>query len=193
MIVVFEGCDGIGKTTQLEIVAKRLDELSIKYKIYKFPNSNTDLGKYIRSLLGNEDESTATLQLLFAFERQQMLEEMKSYHERGDIVLVDRFIYSGLVYSKCCKLDMQLFSLVNNLNCTIDLIIHLTTKNIEILKSRIKPNVERFDDEHFQLKVIEEYHNVLDGLMNVFEIEADAPCVEITNLICGKIVEMKKK
>lgn len=192
MIVVFEGCDGIGKTTQVDIIAKRLDELSLKYKIYKFPNSNTDLGKYIRSLLGNEDKSTTILQLLFAIERQQTLEEMKRYHQLGYIVLVDRFIYSGLVYSKCCNLDMQLFSLVNNLNCKIDLIIHLTTKKMEIFKSRMKPNVERFDCEQFQAMVIEEYHNVLDDLKNVFEVEADAPCMEITNLICGKIVDMNK-
>ena len=51
--IVFEGINGSGKTTIINILINYLEDHSIKYKYIKFPNRKTETGKIIDDFLKN--------------------------------------------------------------------------------------------------------------------------------------------
>ena len=97
--IVFEGIDGSGTSTQINILAERLPE-----KIYKTaePTSN-EIGKFLRKMLGGEmkmDEKTNAF--LFAADRCQHLYGEGGIIDQinnGKIVISDRYFFSSSMYS----------------------------------------------------------------------------------------------
>jgi dTMP kinase len=102
--IVFEGVEGSGKTTQIELTAAWLQtqiDLDRSVLITREPGG-TEIGTKIRQiLLDNPDEciSYRTELLLYAADRAQHVEaKIKPRLELGDIVLCDRFTDSTIAY-----------------------------------------------------------------------------------------------
>lgn len=94
-LIVFEGLDGCGKTTQIKLLYKFLKKRS-KVKLLREPGS-TKIGEKIRALLKNQEHvSPLTQLLLFTAARNALLEKLK--HQSWDIILLDRYIYSTYAY-----------------------------------------------------------------------------------------------
>jgi dTMP kinase len=99
-LVVFEGPEGAGKTTQLRFVAERLGALGVSTIGVREPGG-TPVGDSIRELvLGPEQKiAPATEALLFMASRAELIaREIKPALEQGDIVLLDRFFLSTYAY-----------------------------------------------------------------------------------------------
>jgi dTMP kinase len=92
--ITFEGIDGSGKTTQLEMLAEALRALGQTVVTTREPGG-TAIGDRIRSLVlepGRGKLSTeAELALLFASRAQNIEEVIVPALDRGDWVLCDRF------------------------------------------------------------------------------------------------------
>jgi dTMP kinase len=99
--IVFEGLDGSGKTTQLKLLSKRLEERSGEGSVFvtREPSDNP-VGSLIRSALRGEISLEAgTIALLFAADRcEHLAGEIIPNLERGRAVLCDRFYLSNLAY-----------------------------------------------------------------------------------------------
>lgn len=104
-IIVLEGSgDGIGKTTQYEKLKSHL--ISDGYNIYThhFPSYHTYQGKpvekYLEGIYGNPNElSPYFINSLYAIDRAiTWKEEMQSKYEKGDIILLDRYNTSSIIY-----------------------------------------------------------------------------------------------
>lgn len=97
--IVFEGIDGAGSTTQVNLLFKKLK--SKKYKVVKTCNpSNGRIGKLIRRVLSKEFKvSAVALQLLFCADRADFLEkEVDPALKERKIVVCDRYAFSTLAY-----------------------------------------------------------------------------------------------
>jgi dTMP kinase len=99
-LIVFEGPEGAGKSTQIRLIAERLRKAGIAHIVMREPGG-TPAGDAIRGiLLDSEHEITAATEaLLFMASRAQLIaREISPALERGDIVLLDRFFLSTYAY-----------------------------------------------------------------------------------------------
>jgi dTMP kinase len=101
MYICLEGIDGSGKTTQIELIVKWLDECGLEV-LRVFEPTDSPAGRLIRELLQNpnatSDNFQKTLALLFAADRVMLMEKIIEEEKAGRIVLSDRCFYSSMVY-----------------------------------------------------------------------------------------------
>lgn len=110
LLIVFEGVDRVGKSTQVQMLkdwfANQRQEIT---DCMRFPGSNifnidrtTQSGKLINDLLTSKNNmSVNASHLLFSFNRWEKKDTLISLLERGVNVIVDRYAFSGVIYSVC--------------------------------------------------------------------------------------------
>ena len=99
-LVVFEGGEGAGKSTQLRRLAASLGAAGIAHRVFREPGG-TPAGDRIRDLLLHSSEPLAprTEAALFIASRAQLVAaELVPALERGEHVLLDRFLLSTYAY-----------------------------------------------------------------------------------------------
>jgi len=102
-LVVFEGGDGAGTTTQIKLLEENLRSAFAQKSIFTtFEPTGSAAGKLLRSVLsGDVDFCAKTQAYLFAADRCEHIFGCSGIFERcakGEIVLCDRYILSSLVY-----------------------------------------------------------------------------------------------
>jgi dTMP kinase len=100
VLVVFEGGEGSGKSTQLRRVSASLARRAVSHLCLREPGG-TPLGTEVRRLLLDRasDITHRAEALLFMASRAQLVErEVRPALERGDVVLLDRFFLSTYAY-----------------------------------------------------------------------------------------------
>ncbi len=104
-LIVFEGVEGAGKSTQLELLRQALEKAGRKVVATREPGG-TPVGERVRSILL---DPAATVHpraeaLLFAAARAQHVEQViRPALERGEVVLCDRYLDSSLVYQGAAR------------------------------------------------------------------------------------------
>lgn len=99
-LVVFEGGEGAGKTTQLERLALRLGRHGAQVRMLREPGG-TSIGDEIRALLlrpGAQIPARTEALLFMASRAALMVEQVRPALDRGEIVLLDRFFLSTYAY-----------------------------------------------------------------------------------------------
>ncbi len=115
-LIVFEGGEGTGKTTQLELAAQWLREQTSQPVLTTREPGGTPLGGALRQLLlGDRPLAPRTELLLYAADRAQHVETVLGPAlAAGQIVLCDRFTDSTLAYQGYGRgLDLQLIADLN--------------------------------------------------------------------------------
>jgi dTMP kinase len=101
LFVTFEGPDGSGKTTQIELLAERLRYLGHDVLITREPGG-TSIGNQIRAVVHdvkNVEMTGETEFLLYSASRAQIVRQVIQPHlGRGGTVLCDRFADSSMAY-----------------------------------------------------------------------------------------------
>jgi len=100
--ITFEGPEGGGKSTQIRMLAERLNKVGIRVLMTREPGG-TATGEAIRKLLQHDscdaELGHRTEVLLFCASRAQIVEQViRPALARGEWVLCDRFVDSTLAY-----------------------------------------------------------------------------------------------
>ncbi len=109
MLIVLEGLDGAGKSTQVallkEYLLQRCGSLEyIHFPRYQAPVYGDLISRFLRGDFGANDEVHPQLvALLFAEDRHGAGPGIKKALEEGKTVLLDRYVYSNIAY-QCSKL-----------------------------------------------------------------------------------------
>ena len=109
MLVVLEGLDGAGKSTQVKLLKEYLVSKGVNLRYLHFPRYDSPLygeliGKYLRGDFGSiEQVHPQIVALLFALDRMDASAQIKEWLAAGDCVLLDRYVYSNIAY-QCAKL-----------------------------------------------------------------------------------------
>ena len=109
MLIVLEGLDGAGKSTQVkmlkEYLLKRFPDLEyIHFPRYEAPVYGDLISRFLRGEFGDNSEVHPQLvALLFAEDRHGAAPLMKEALAAGKTVLLDRYVYSNIAY-QCAKL-----------------------------------------------------------------------------------------
>jgi len=99
-LIVFEGAEGAGKTTQIRLLAERLTAARIACTTVREPGG-TPVGDAIRGILLHADEeiTASTEALLFMASRAELIARgILPSLDAGKVVLVDRFFLSTYAY-----------------------------------------------------------------------------------------------
>ena len=108
-IIVIEGIDKAGKTTQANLLLKKLK--GKKYTKLDFPDYSTPVGREIKQFLdGKRDYSDEVKMMLLSANRWEKKSEIESLIVKGTTVIMNRYYQSNLVYgiSKGLKLNWLL-------------------------------------------------------------------------------------
>lgn len=113
-LIVIEGaCDGIGKSTQYELLKKFLVEDGYDVVSHHFPSYGTYSGapveKYLSGEYGNiSDLSPYFVTSLYAIDRAITWQtKLKEAYLNGNIVLLDRYTTSSLIYQSALIEDID--------------------------------------------------------------------------------------
>ncbi|XP_050311147.1 thymidylate kinase [Anthonomus grandis grandis] len=100
-LIVIEGVDRSGKSTQCRKLVQSLKAQNIKAELMNFPDRTTLIGKLISEYLQNKNcrLDDHAIHLLFAANRWEKAEEIKSLISEGTTLIVDRYSYSGIAFS----------------------------------------------------------------------------------------------
>jgi dTMP kinase len=190
--ITFEGSEGCGKSTQVQLLANRLKAAGISFLITREPGG-TPIGETIRELLQFAPQSAAmtpeTEVLLFEASRAQLVREViKPALQRGECVIADRFFDSTSVYQGVArKLDQQTIRQLNAFavgDCVPDISFVLDV-DLETARERMKgprrPDRMEMQPDEFYEQVIEAYRTLakteskrvalIDGSQSVQKIE----------------------
>ena len=109
MLVVLEGLDGAGKSTQVKKLKAYLEKICQELEYIHFPRYDAPvygdlISRFLRGDFGsNETVHPQLVALLFAEDRHEAAPLMKKTLAEGGSVLLDRYVYSNIAY-QCAKL-----------------------------------------------------------------------------------------
>ncbi|MCF7885390.1 MAG: dTMP kinase [Candidatus Marinimicrobia bacterium] len=129
LFITFEGIDGCGKTTQIDILTKRLQKKNLKYTLVREPGG-TKIGEKIRKILLDNDNINMehkTELLLYSASRYQLCKQkLLPELDAGKIVICDRFYDSTTAYQGYGRgLDIDFINSLNKF-ATDELVPDLT-------------------------------------------------------------------
>jgi len=104
-IIVLEGLDACGKTTQTELLLANLKEKNLKVGWKRFPSYDTNpagnrIAAYLRGELGSlTDLDPRMVANLYAADRIFAIEEIEKLRIENDVVIFDRGVSSNIIYT----------------------------------------------------------------------------------------------
>ena len=118
LFITFEGPDGCGKTTQMNLLAQYFEKKGKKVVLTREPGGK-GLGEKVREILLNYDGEVSDRceSFLFLADRAQNIDIIvKPAVKQGEIVLCDRHIDSTVAYQGYGRgLDINEINMLNNL------------------------------------------------------------------------------
>ncbi|KAJ8727943.1 hypothetical protein PYW08_016328 [Mythimna loreyi] len=179
-LIVIEGVDRTGKSTQARTLVENLNKKNIQAEYTNFPARETDVGKIINSYLQLKNElSDEVIHLLFSANRWERAKNIIKKLESGTTLIVDRYCYSGVAFSAAKGLDLNWCKSPDVGLPKPDKVFFLTMP-IDSIKQRNGFGAERYEVLNFQKKVSEMYSQlkednweVLDANRSIESIQED--------------------
>lgn len=109
MLIVLEGLDGAGKSTQVRMLKDYIQSKNMNLRYLHFPRYEAPIwgdliAKFLRGDFGTINQVHPQLvALLYALDRADAGTIIKSWLQDGCCVLLDRYVYSNIAY-QCSKL-----------------------------------------------------------------------------------------
>ena len=165
MYIVFEGIDGAGKSTQIQLLKEWLEDNGFRVETLVEP-TDSDVGKLIRRILQRPDAATdsvqKTLGLLFAADRMLIMDKL---NDESKVIISDRSFISSLAYQQ----PAEWIEVLNKYAKRPDLLLLL---DLDVKKSVSRTSgQDTFENEEFltnvkanYLKLVENYtHEIIDA------------------------------
>lgn len=208
MFISFEGPEGSGKSTQIDILAQNLKKKSIDFICIREPGG-TLLSEKIRNILKSNTYDDLTFQselLLFLASRSQLVKKViKPALAMNKYVLCDRYIDSTLAYQGYGRnIPLESIKLLNSFateglepDITFLLQIDVDTGFKRITK-RYTEKIGSFDriemeDKSFHQRVFDGYNKIASSNNRIIKIDANQEIdfiknkiqLEIDKLVCN--------
>ncbi|CAG9812590.1 unnamed protein product [Phaedon cochleariae] len=189
-LIVIEGVDRSGKSTQCKKLVQSLENRKIQSKLLNFPDRMTSTGKLINEYLKNEEctLNDRAIHLLFSANRWENLEKMKTLLYDGVTLVVDRYSYSGIVFSAVKKnMNLEWCKQPENGLPKPDLVFLLTLSQEE-MQCRPGFGSERYENVVFQREVANMYDQLCDEHDNWERVDAAGSIDDVHDKLLDKCV-----
>ena len=182
MFIVLEGCDGCGKSTQLDRVSERLLEMDKRFLKTREPSVINDCSAKINNILRSTITDSPTQFFLFLAARCSHIKGLQDAGEKN--IICDRFALSTLVY-QCLLGDMPIkmyedimryiykkYKFETPINIVLDVDTPHRRNNHDILARKYK-----------QTDVIKHYRKLAEKLESVELVDGRGSICEVTDRI----------
>ena len=196
MFITFEGIEGSGKSTQIQMLKEFFEKKSLKAFFTKEPGSS-EIGKEIRSILLNKENKIypqTEIFLIFADRVQHVQEIIKPNLNEGKIVVSDRYYDSSVAYQGQREgiSKIKIYELIENLDLpTPDITFLLDLPaNVGLKRAKNRASLDRFESEEisFHEGVRQNYLDLQEqNFQRIVKIDATQSPNEIFSNIIKKI------
>lgn len=179
--IVIEGIDGAGKSTQFDLLQKRLKDNGYDVAVFQFPRYEHPGSYFVRRYLDGEYGSADavgpyTSSLFYALDRFEAAPEIRQALSEGKIVLCDRFSGSNMAHqgAKIANaeqrrgffiwLDNLEFELLRVPRPDVNLVLRVPHEiSLKLIAERGKRDIHENDETHIQRTAI-----VYEDLLHLF-------------------------
>ena len=185
-LIVFEGIEGSGKTTQINNVKKFLKKKKLQFISIREPGGSKNSEK-IRKLILNDNSNfnIYTDLLLYLASRCENIDKLIKKNYKKKIIIIDRFFYSTFAYQHFgMGINLKFIEKINNqiLQKIKPDLIYLNIVNESNMKKRLKlrKNKNRYDKFKFSFykKVQMGYLKMLKNKNNVEIIDSSKTLID---------------
>jgi dTMP kinase len=193
--IVFEGLDGSGQSTQVNLLKKLLEEKSKKVIATKEPTLDSQSGKKIREALDEKIKfEPMSLQELYTQDRKEHLEnKVIPALKEGKVVISDRYFFSTFAYGSSEGLDMEKLIEMNSDFLMPDIVFFLKVRP-EVCVERIEKRgegVKLFEKKEKLEKVEEKYMALVKRFDNIYLLDGEESIKEVFKQVKNKLNQKK--
>lgn len=198
IFITMEGPDGAGKSTQIDLLKKYLEDKGYNILLTRDPGGN-DISEAIRGIILNKDFTEMgymTELLLYASARAQLVKEnIKPALEAGTAVIADRFVDSSAVYQGIGRglgidtvykvNEFALQGIMPDMTILMDL-----DAEVGLARKKNQAELDRMERESvdFHKKVVAGYRDLADRYPErIFKVDAALQVQEIHDIIVANI------
>lgn len=198
IFITMEGPDGAGKSTQIDLLKKYLEDKGYNILLTRDPGGN-DISEAIRGIILNKDFTEMgymTELLLYASARAQLVKEnIKPALEAGTAVIADRFVDSSAVYQGIGRglgidtvykvNEFALQGIMPDMTILMDL-----DAEVGLARKKNQAELDRMERESvdFHKKVVAGYRDLVDRYPErILKVDAALQVQEIHDIIVANI------
>ncbi len=181
-LIVFEGADGSGKSTQAKLLFDSLKKKKIPAVLTSFPRYESAWGKMVRRYLNGEFGDVNRVDpyfvsMLYAGDRLIASPDIKKWLNEGKTVVCDRYVASNIAHQgakfQTSNSKLQFIKWLEDLEFNIhkipkpDLVVLMTIPNSvaqKFMAKRVRDIHEK--DLVYQMRVAQEYEEYSKGKKN---------------------------
>ncbi|ORX49805.1 thymidylate kinase [Hesseltinella vesiculosa] len=161
-LIVVEGCDRSGKTTQCERLVQSLQEHGKDAELVKFPDRTTQTGKMIDSYLKQTSHlDDHAIHLLFSANRWEAMDALKEKLSQGKTLIVDRYAFSGVAFSAAKGLDFE-WCRGPDVGLLVPDVVMFLDLTMDEAEKRGGFGEERYEKRELQMQVRKEFDKLMD-------------------------------
>jgi len=192
-LITFEGIEGVGKSTQINLILEWLISKGYSTKLLREPGS-TDFGEKIRELLlSKESNISVHTELLLMFAARSEMINKHLIGNTNDFILCDRYYHASIAYQGYGrKLPLDLIDqLIKGINCPIpDLTIIYDLDVKTGFKRKSNDVIDRIESSgtNFFENVRNGYKEIAKNMAEVEILDASQP-IELISQQTKSLVE----
>lgn len=187
-IIVIEGIDKAGKTTQANLLLKKLK--GKKYVKFDFPDYSTPVGIEIKQFLdGKRDYSDEVKMMLLSANRWEKKSEIESIIGKGTTIIMNRYYQSNLVYGISKGLKLKWLLALDEGLPKADLVVVIDIKTNTLVKRSRNDITDTFEQDLDLIRNVRRNYKMLANKFNWHIIDGE----DTVNIVNVRVVELVRK
>ena len=199
-IIVFEGIEGSGKTSHINVISNHLKKKNIDFIKIREPGGCKNSEKIRKLILNNKSQfNKVTDLLLYLASRSENIQDIIKKNYKKKIILIDRFVDSTIAYQHFgMNIDLKVINFLNQFllrNIKVDFtFVNIVNKKNMFLRLKKRKTLNRYDKFKYTF-----YEKVQSGYMKLSKnnkkyliIDSNKDFDLNKNLILDKVLRLIK-
>jgi len=190
-LIIFEGVDRCGKTTQVKKLSEKLVENGHSIYTTRFPERTSEIGQMINAYLKNTSNlSDQAVHLLFSANRWEYDQLLREKLKGGTTVIIDRYAFSGVAFSAAKGLDLEWCKTPDKGLPKPDMVIQLTVDQ-SCAQGRGGFGEERYETTDFQSQVRKMYSTLEEENNDIWRrVDGSGTIEQVTEKLSEIVLEV---